>query len=278
MVGAPTFRRLIKLVEAAQSLAEARSWEDSLEKSNQDVSVGYDVWKGNNGMEILQSKVLDRNACLDDLRALPFSDRIVVFGSVLRGPDVLPGDIDVFVDEPSKEEQDALIALCQKHFGKLDVFVRINGALGCQNSSTYDTGVRFFEKVRKPDQMLAGIENGAALSSVGWNYEIPDRLSTMYVRPRIRTQVKKTPEDEKQQEALKKAAQTVFDVARPLLKFEGTLSAFDAVAEVGVDQLSNLEDALKSSNMTFASLRAFEAFVKPFAERSTGDHWERRWY
>jgi len=65
------------------------------------------------------------NEVLDALRALPYADRITVFGSVARGK-AYPTDIDVWVDlrgSDGSEDLSPLLRLARRHYGLFDPFV-----------------------------------------------------------------------------------------------------------------------------------------------------------
>lgn len=71
-------------------------------------------------------------AILAALKAHPLAPYLVVFGSVARGTSGPYSDLDVFLDcacrEPTPSELGALLALCRRYYGSLDVFLRTQTA------------------------------------------------------------------------------------------------------------------------------------------------------
>jgi len=63
-------------------------------------------------------------AALEDVRRLPYADRIVVFGSMGRG-DPLPGDVDLIVEVDGSVPPYDLLAIARRHYGLIDPFVRM---------------------------------------------------------------------------------------------------------------------------------------------------------
>jgi predicted nucleotidyltransferase len=62
---------------------------------------------------------------LQALAALPYADRLIVFGSIAKGTTHEFSDVDVFLDctEKGIKESGLLLKLCKQFYGQLDVFI-----------------------------------------------------------------------------------------------------------------------------------------------------------
>jgi len=100
----------------------------SREAFYRDRYVGNDVVLSQDKLDgIIDRCAAALSAVLDDLRASPLADRLVVFGSMARGR-FLPGDVDVAIDLRSLHPIDelalsGLLRTARKHYGWVDVFV-----------------------------------------------------------------------------------------------------------------------------------------------------------
>lgn len=112
------------------------------------------------------------SSVLEALRALPFADRIVVFGSVSSGA-FLPGDLDVSVDLASGKAGDvagiagSLLSLASRHYGYLDTFlVDARGGLHVRNENANG-----WERARNAKGIKAGIKAGVRLPDLSWSLD-----------------------------------------------------------------------------------------------------------
>ena len=106
-------------------------------------------------------------AVLAALQAHPLAPYLVVFGSVARGTSGPYSDLDVFLDcarrEPTARELDALLTLCRRYYGSLDVFLRTQGGV----LFVRDEQATDWEPARKARTLLGNIRREGIPLSAG---------------------------------------------------------------------------------------------------------------
>ena len=119
------------------------------------------------GASIIEEQLRKLDTIMDEIRRDPAAPYIRVFGSAINEPDVIPGDIDVFLDLDSMPRShsmahaaDRLLMLSVKgsyhgNYGLLDPFVLTRSGLLLTRSHGYTQRTVIWEKVRQPRTMMA---------------------------------------------------------------------------------------------------------------------------